>query len=74
MKVMVARYIYFILFIFLLPFVSADNTKVLICLGSNASKYHSGYCRGMKRCTHAEMWVTKSEAKLMGRTPCGYCY
>ena len=37
-------------------------------------KYHNGYCRGMNNCTHAERWVTVSEAKTMGRSPCGYCY
>ena len=62
------------IFVFIVPVNSADNSKVLICVSSSSKKYHNGYCRGMNNCTHADRWVTVSEAKTMGRSPCGYCY
>lgn len=62
------------IFICITPVNTADNTKVLICMSPSSKKYHSGYCRGMNNCIHAEKWVSVSKAKEMGRGPCGFCY
>lgn len=63
-----------LIFVCITPINTADNTKVLICVSSLSTRYHNRYCSGMNKCTHAERWVTMSEAKSIGRKPCGFCY
>ncbi len=53
---------------------TASDTKVLICKSKTAHKYHSHYCRGLKRCTHSVVKVTIKEAVELGYSACGYCY
>lgn len=68
------KILFLVAFVCMAPINSADNSKVLICVSLSSKKYHNRYCQGMNRCNHAERWVTVSEAKGIGRTPCGYCY
>ena len=56
----------------LLAFAPGD--KVYICISSGATKYHSHYCQGLKKCTHTVKEVSKAEAVQKGYGPCGYCY
>lgn len=49
--------------------------KVFVCTGPQSKRYHKrSDCRGLQSCSKSIIRVTKSEAKEMGRTPCGYCY
>lgn len=50
------------------------EAKVYICNSSSAYAYHSGYCRGLNRCTHSVSRVSISEARNMGYVPCKICY
>lgn len=65
------------LYLFLLLVVTAGFApaeKVLICISTGASKYHSHYCQGLKKCTHKVEEVSITEARNRGYTACGYCY
>jgi len=71
-----------LLFCFLLPILGSAETKetqqkettVIICTGKHSKCYHNKICRGMKNCKGETEKVSLSEAKKIGRTPCGYCY
>jgi hypothetical protein len=55
----------------------AHRTKtdsVFICKSKSAYAYHAYECRGLARCTHQILKVSKAEAIKMGYKPCGYCY
>lgn len=46
----------------------SDTTKVYICDSGGATKYHLDKdCRGLGRCTHNIVLVTKSEAIRKGK-------
>lgn len=62
------------LFALLLLSATAPDTKVLICISTGASKYHSHYCQGLKKCTHQVKEVSISDARNRGYSACGYCY
>lgn len=48
---------------------------VYVCTGPSAYRYHSrSSCRGLNRCSDDIERITISEARDLGRTPCGYCY
>jgi hypothetical protein len=72
----------FLTIIFLLPLfgsgeasnVPQQETKVLVCTGKYAKRYHSHKCRGLKSCKGEILTVTLAKAKKDGYTPCGYCY
>ena len=52
-----------------------SEKMVYICTGPSAYRYHSrSSCRGLNRCSDDIERVTISEARDLGRTPCGYCY
>jgi len=70
-----------ILFISLLTLVSADNLnshseskKVFICNSEASKKYHlKKNCKGLEKCEHEILKVTKEEAIKQGKTElCGY--
>lgn len=53
----------------------SSEKMVYICTGPSAYRYHSrSSCRGLNRCSDDIERVTISEARDLGRTPCGYCY
>ncbi|MBP6730961.1 MAG: hypothetical protein KA149_02820 [Chitinophagales bacterium] len=58
--------------IIMLAFKADD--KVYICISPGASKYHSHYCQGLKKCSHEVKSVTVKQAVDKGYGPCGYCY
>jgi hypothetical protein len=60
--------------LFLIIFnLSIDESEVYICVSKTASKYQlDDSCKGLSRCTHTVKKVTKSEAKKMGYTICGW--
>lgn len=57
-----------------MPINYAYNGKVLVCLSPSSRKYHSGYCAGMKNCTHHEGWMSIGEAESLGLRPCKFCF
>lgn len=52
----------------------SDTTKVFICDSDGATKYHlDKNCRGLIKCNHEVLRVTKSEATRKGKeTLCGW--
>ena len=48
--------------------------QVLICKSKNAYAYHSGMCRGLKRCDAVIEKVALEDAIKAKRKACGYCY
>jgi hypothetical protein len=52
------------------------DAKVYICDSKTAKAYHKDEdCRGLNRCTHGVVKVTKREAvEEYGRVPCQVCY
>ncbi|MDG1333023.1 MAG: hypothetical protein P8P74_11885 [Crocinitomicaceae bacterium] len=53
----------------------SDDTKVYICDSENAVAYHyTKECRGIKRCTHEILKVTKKEAVEKELKLCGWEY
>ena len=49
--------------------------KVYICTGPQSKRYHcTPKCKGLHSCSKKVIAVPLSKAKLMGRTPCGWCY
>ncbi len=59
-------------FLFLTP-TTFDETKVYICKGKGSKRYHyTASCRGLSRCSTKIYAVTKTKAKAMGRTLCGW--
>lgn len=64
-----------------LLFVSADSfishsesKKVFICDSESATKYHlKSNCKGLEKCDHEVLKITKEEAIKKGKTElCGY--
>ena len=55
-------------------YTDTNTNTVLICKGNSSYAYHIHYCKGLNRCRAAVEKVKLSEAKSLGRTPCGYCY
>ncbi len=50
------------------------EATVYICDSKTAYAYHtSASCRGLNRCTHTIVKMTKSEAIRNRRTPCKVC-
>lgn len=56
--------------------LSADNkeSKVLICTGRHATKYHKYKCRGLNNCKASIKEITLTEAKEKGYSACKVCY
>ena len=51
------------------------NTKVYICNGPYAKKYHkTSDCKGLYNCSASIDKVSLEEAKNKGKTSCDYCY
>ena len=49
------------------------HTKVFICKGPKSKRYHyKKDCRGLSRCSTKIYEVSKTEAKDLGRTLCGW--
>lgn len=60
-----------------LPTHFSSRTKrdsVLICQSKSAYAYHSHVCRGLGRCTHKVVKMSKEDAIKAGYKPCGFCY
>ncbi|NDV46142.1 hypothetical protein D0T49_03685 [Paludibacter sp. 221] len=54
---------------------STQETKVTICTGNSATKYHkTNKCRGLNACKGEKKTVTMKEAEKWGRTKCKICY
>jgi hypothetical protein len=51
-----------------------QDDVVYICISSGATKYHSHYCQGLKKCTHEVKKISKKDAIERGYGACGYCY
>jgi len=48
---------------------------VFIFKGPQSKRFHeSSSCQGLRNCSTKIYEVAISEAKSIGRTPCGYCY
>ena len=52
--------------------VAVDS--VYICQSKSAYAYHSHICRGLARCTHRVIKITKEQAIKLGYKPCKICY
>ncbi len=64
--------LFFSTLLFFQPLSNAE-TKVYICKGKGSKKYHyTKSCRGLSRCSTKIYEVTKTKAKEMGRTLCGW--
>ena len=62
-----------ILLLITINFQSYQNSEVYICGPKGAKKYHlSKTCRGLSACKHDIVKKTKSEAKDLGLTLCGW--
>lgn len=49
--------------------------KVYVCTGPQSKRYHcTPRCKGLQSCSKKVIPVPLSKARLMGRTPCGWCY
>jgi hypothetical protein len=48
--------------------------SVYICQSRSAYAYHAYECRGLARCTHGIIKITKAQAIKMGYRPCKICY
>lgn len=56
------------------PQVKTAGDSVYICQSGSAYAYHSHVCRGLARCTHGIVKVSKAYAIKMGYKPCKICY
>ncbi|WEK35625.1 MAG: hypothetical protein P0Y53_24330 [Candidatus Pseudobacter hemicellulosilyticus] len=57
------------------PDAPVPAATVYICKSPSAVAYHSdGDCRGLNRCTHTIVRVSKESAVEYGYRACGYCY
>lgn len=67
-----------ILLLLLFAFCSPDKKKsgeVYVCDSSTSVAYHAyENCKGLNKCTHAIVFVTKEEAVNMGKRACRICY
>ena len=53
--------------------INTSGSTVYICDSPTAKKYHySENCRGLNACTHEIKKMNLSEAKVSGRTLCGW--
>lgn len=50
------------------------GSQVLVCTSPNAYAYHSHECRGLKRCSHNIVTMSRQAAEKKGYTPCKICY
>jgi len=48
--------------------------SVYICQSKSAYAYHSYECRGLARCTHRIVKITKAQAIKLGYKACKICY
>ncbi len=56
-------------------FIYKNETKVAICTGSSATRYHvSARCRGLNSCKGEIITVTIKEAQKLNKTPCKVCH
>jgi len=54
---------------------SKSGDSVYVCMSGSAYAYHSGYCQGLKRCTHTVKKLKKQDATDQGFSKaCGFCY
>ena len=58
----------------IVPAVKARADSVLICQSKSAYAYHAYECRGLARCTHGVIKVTKAQAIKMGYRACKICF
>lgn len=56
------------------PSVKVVRDSVYICQSRSAYAYHKYECRGLARCTHGIVKITKAEAVKRGYKPCKICY
>ncbi len=54
--------------------LKARIDSVYICQSRSAYAYHSYECRGLSRCTHGIVKITKAQAIKLGYKPCKICY
>lgn len=51
-----------------------QETKVTVCNSDGATKYHyTSSCRGLSKCKHQIVTMTKSQAKAKGLGCCSFC-
>jgi hypothetical protein len=48
--------------------------SVYICQSKSAYAYHKYECRGLARCTHSIVKITRAQAVKLGYKPCKICY
>jgi len=58
----------------LMPQFKPSVDSVYICQSRSAYAYHSHICRGLARCTHGIVRITRAQAIKMGYKPCKICY
>jgi hypothetical protein len=56
------------------PYPKPAVDSVYICQSKSAYAYHSHECRGLARCTHGIVKVSKAQAIKMGYRACKICY
>ena len=49
-------------------------STVYVCTAIGASKYHSHYCKGLKKCNNQIETINRFEAVERGYSPCAYCF
>jgi threonine synthase len=55
--------------------IEPEETKVVVCTGSYAKKYHShSNCAGLNNCKGNRETINLSAAQKQGRTSCSKCY
>jgi hypothetical protein len=57
-----------------LPKIAQKIDSVYVCQSKSAYAYHSYQCRGLARCTHTIVKMTKAQAVKFGYKPCQICY
>lgn len=66
------KIVFYLIICSLFSFVHPDNT-VYVCDSKGAKKYHfSETCRGLGACKHQIIKTTKSKAREIGLTLCGW--
>lgn len=57
------------------PSAPPVSDSVYVCMSGSAYAYHSGYCSGLKRCTHEVRKLKKKDALDRGFSKaCSFCY
>ena len=64
-----------LILVILLVAATPATEKVYVCDSSTSVAYHSkNDCRGLKKCKHEVIYITKPEAVKKGKRACKICY